>query len=139
MIRWDVVLAGVPPDSNLSYCDPVVPLPLNACILTDKDMDVFLFRKRKLFMSGEDNSGQITSEEYYKLTLDIEDLSNLEGFGMYLTQLHHWKCKIDTQTEERDDGGCYIPDGLPHAYDKEYVFLKNISLCWSIIHTAKCF
>ena len=140
LIGWDVIqLRGVLPCAELSYCNPVVPPPLNACVSLDENMTDILFRSRTFYRSGEENSRPMTSDEYYSLQLDIEDLTNLESFGSYLTRLHATSCEISLETMEGGVDCSAVTDGIPLSYREEHMFVCSIIQCRSLIHLAKCF
>ena len=88
-IGWDILLLkGVARcASPLSYTDPVVPPPLNACVLSSVSSDDLLFRPRSFFMSGTENTRQITSTEYYNLSMDVEDLCILDSFACFVSRM----------------------------------------------------
>ncbi len=76
----------------------------------------------------------MTSDEYYSLHLDIEDLTNLESFGSYLTRLHAMSREISLETMEGDVDCSVVPQGIPLSYREEHMFVCSIIQCRNLIH-----
>jgi hypothetical protein len=143
-IGWDILLLkGVAPcASPLSYIDPVVPPPLNACVLSSVSSDDLLLRQRTFFMSGTENTRQITSTEYYNLSMDVEDLCILDSFACFLSRMTKDNDNGIGVDEDENEHGLHRPcihDGLPHDYESERVFLEHLQACRPGIHKAMCF
>jgi hypothetical protein len=80
-IGWTVVLLkGISPPAELSYRDPIVPPPMNACCQSCLMSDNLLFSRRELCLSGDIKSRCISSDEYNMLIIDAEDVAILESF-----------------------------------------------------------
>ena len=93
-------LFGVIPAAELSYLDPIVPPPMNACVHCDVSLDNLLFTRRQFYQLGDANSRDITSIEYNKLLWDSEDVSILSAFSCCLLQQHKWKDELETHHNE---------------------------------------
>jgi hypothetical protein len=61
-IGWDIIsLYSIPLVANLSYVNPIVPPPMNACVHCNSTEDDLLFSAQVFHQLGEENSQYISS------------------------------------------------------------------------------
>jgi hypothetical protein len=143
-IGWDVISSfQVIPAAELSYLDPIIPPPMNACVHCDVSLDNLLFTKREFYQSGDENSRYITSIEYDKLIRNSEDVSILSTFSRCLLKLHQWKDELETQNDDKStksglDRSGHCTAGIPHCYKNKNAFLDQINHCTAdIFHETR--
>jgi hypothetical protein len=131
-------LKGVSPCPDLSYDNPIIPPPMNACILKDITMDELLFSSTRTFLrSGDATSRDLTSFEYDQLINDSEDINLLNTFRNYLQVVHKWKDELSKKHREEDEEDNhevvmdkpYLPMNIPHHYENEELFIEQFSQC----------
>ncbi len=133
-IGWDIQhLPGEMEPLTLSYLDPIIPPPVNACVHSSQSEDDLIFMLREFKRSGEENSRRLSSAEYDVHIVDCEDIILLGAFLRTIILLHHaWKIELEKIREEEGiiaDSVKYPPSGLPHNYSNETIFVEQLGKC----------
>ncbi len=131
---WNVQhLNRVSPCPDLSYDVPIIPPPMNACVLKDITMDELLFYSTRHFLrSGDANSRDLTSFKYDQLVNNSEDINFLNTFQNYIQVVHQWKEELSEQNREEDEEDNHevvrtkpcLPMNVPHHHENEELFLE---------------
>jgi hypothetical protein len=88
-IGWDVpFLFGVPQTAVLLYVDPIIPLPMNACISNSMSLDDVLFGNHMFYLPSDADCHYLTSIEYSVLSFDTRDIASLALFATYIGNQH---------------------------------------------------
>jgi hypothetical protein len=138
-IGWDVpFLFGVPQTAVLSYVDPIIPLPMNACISNSISLDDVFFGNRMFYHPSDADCQYLMYIEYSVLSIDARDIALLALFATYIGNQHEWSNELALQTEEDDVSVSSSqlesnPVNTPH----EAVFVSLMRECTKEVNSAQ--